>query len=92
MKSVLYFFALTVKGLLGVEDLAMLFRAILSWFIPEEDSPVCSFLVAVTEPFIAPFRFLLGRFRFVEECPFDIAFMAAFFALMLLEELLPALS
>lgn len=77
---------------MGLADLAMLFRAILSWFIDDEESRLWLFLVAVTEPFILPFRYLLGRFSWVEEAPMDVPFFAAFLTIGILQAFLPALT
>lgn len=75
--------------LLGLVETAMLVRAVLSWFIMEEGNVFMTVLVFVTEPFITPLRFLLSRFRFVNECPIDIPYMATFFVLSFLQLFLP---
>ena len=46
---------------LAAIEYAILFRAILSWFI-DPFSPFMGFLAQITEPFIAPVRALINRF------------------------------
>ncbi len=66
-----------MKLALGVVSVAMLLRAILSWFFMEDESTLLLFLVAITEPFILPIRVLLSRFRFASESPIDLSFVIA---------------
>ncbi len=87
--AILYIFAQTVNLFLGLVYFAMLLRAILSWFMPEDGSALMGILVFITEIFITPVRFLLSRFRFVNECPIDISYMAAFLLLAILQMALP---
>ncbi len=84
-------FSRTVLILLGLVQTAMFFRAILSWFMPEENG-LTYFLALLTEPFIAPVRFVLSRFRFAQELPFDISFMVTFLLLFLIETILPVMT
>lgn len=80
---------LLVRLLLGALQLAFLLRAILSFLMPAGDNALIRFLYTVTEPVIIPFRNLLGRFAFVRNCPFDISYTVAFFALIIIETVLP---
>lgn len=86
---ILYILAQTVRLFLSLVYFAMLLRALLSWFVEEDGNVIMALLVFVTEPFISPVRFLLSRFRFVNECPIDISYMAAFFLIMILQAALP---
>lgn len=88
----MYCLVSAVDIFLGIAYLAMLLRAILSWFPLEEGNRFEAFLILLTEPLIIPVRVILSRFRFVEECPIDLSFGAAFFLLMILESLLPAVT
>ncbi len=81
----------TVLILLGAVQTAMFFRAILSWFMPEENG-LTYFLALLTEPFIAPVRFILSRFRFAQELPIDLSFMVTFLLLAVIEAFLPVIS
>ena len=77
-----------VLGLLEVLVLAMLVRAVLSWFDRGEPGPVLSFLLFLTEPFIMPIRRLCERMHWFEGMPFDMPFMITSLILMALQSLL----
>lgn len=91
MQEVLYVIARTVQLLLGFLEVAMFLRAILSWFIMDEENRFMAFLVAVTEPIITPIRMLCSKIRAIDESPLDIPFFLTFLLLSLLNGLLPAL-
>ena len=91
MELLAVIFSRTVLVLLGAVQSAMFIRAILSWFVQEENA-LTYLLALVTEPFIAPVRFVLMRFRFVESLPFDISFFVTFLLLSFIEALLPVMS
>ena len=57
-------------------QLAMLLRAVLSWF-PLENRFI-DFLHNVTEPFIYPVRRLFERFGWFQGLPIDISFMVSY--------------
>lgn len=86
---VLYILAQTVNLFLGLVSFAMLLRFLLSFFMPEEEGVLMGILVFITELFVAPVRFLLSRFSFVNESPVDISFTVAYFVLILLRLFLP---
>ncbi len=85
----LYILAQTGYLLLGLVYLAMLLRAILSWFVRDEESVIMAFLSMITEPVIMPIRYFLMRFRFVQQCPIDISFMVSFVVIVFVQQLLP---
>lgn len=85
----LYILARTGQVLLGLLYTAMFLRAILSWFIRDEESVLMGFLAMVTEPIIYPVRNFLMRFRVVQQCPIDLSFMATFMLVFFLQQLLP---
>ena len=72
---VIYF----VGSLLRILQFMFFARAIMSWFVQGSDSKIYEFLCLVTEPVIQPFRSLLSRVSALRNCPFDFAFMLAFF-------------
>ena len=90
----MYIFAVilsrTVLALLSLVETAMFIRAILSFFSRGEGF-FEQFLALVTEPFIAPVRYLLMRFRFVQESPFDISFFVTFLLISILQMVLPVI-
>lgn len=78
-------------ALLSVLDIAMFARAILSWIDPMGDGPLSSFLYAITEPIILPFRKLFEKMNWFAGSPIDMAFLFAMFAIVLLQSLLEVL-
>lgn len=91
MQTVLYVIARTVQLLLGFLEMAMFLRAILSWFVDDENRFLV-FLVAVTEPIILPIRAICSRFEALDESPLDIPFFITMLLLTLLNGLLPVLT
>lgn len=80
-----------VIALLSVIDFAMLGRAILSWIDPMADGPLASFLYAVTEPIILPFRKLFHKLNWFAGSPLDMAFLFAMVSIIVLQTLLETL-
>ena len=70
----------TVRVFLSAIELAMLGRAILSWFFMEE-SRIGDFLYAVTEPVILPVRLLFDKLGWFKNIPIDISFFVTFLLL-----------
>ena len=78
----LYVFKNVIVLLLMALQLAMLVRAILSWF-PIENGFV-DFIYSITEPFIYPVRVLFERMNWFQNLPIDISFMVSYLLLSLL--------
>lgn len=91
MQAFLYVIARTVQLLLGFLELAMFLRAILSWFVTDEENRLMIFLYAVTEPIILPIRVLCSKIRALDESPLDVPFFITMLLLTLLNGLLPVL-
>ena len=70
----------TVLIFLGVLELAMLVRAVLSWFVMDTNGFV-NFIHAVTEPFIIPFRLLFEKLNWFQNMPIDMAFLATYLSI-----------
>ena len=66
-----------VRTALYVINLAMLARAILSWFPLDEESRLVGILLLLTEPFVQPIRSLLDRFETFRNSPIDLSFTIA---------------
>ena len=75
-------------GLLIALQLAMLVRAVMSWFPISEDSAVAGFLYTVTEPVIMPVRRFLERFESLRNFPLDISFFVTFLLISAAQALL----
>ncbi len=80
MNYALQIIANVVVLLLTAVQLAMLVRAVLSWF-PMEENRFVNFLFAVTEPFIYPIRRLFERMNWFQSLPIDISFMVTYLLL-----------
>lgn len=70
---------------LDVFQIAMLVRAILSWFDHGEPGTISSFLIFVTEPFILPIRRLCERMHWFEGSMVDMPFLLTMIVMMLLQ-------
>ena len=91
MQYVLYIVARVVQLFLGFAEFAMLLRAILSWFIHDENNKLMLFLVMVTEPLILPIRYVCSHIRALDNMMIDIPFFITFFMLSILNATLPVL-
>ena len=78
-------------ALLSALDFALFGRAILSWINPMGEGALASFLYAVTEPIILPFRKLFQKLHWFEGSPLDMAFFFAMISIMALQSLLEIL-
>ena len=77
-----------MQVILSVLQLAMLVRAILSWF-PMQPNKFTDFLFGITEPIIYPYRALFNRLNWFQNLPIDVAYMAAYITLFIIGILLP---
>lgn len=67
----------TVHAILFIVQLAMLLRAILSWFIMDSNR-FTDLLFTITEPFIYPVKKLFERMNWFQNSPIDISFMVSY--------------
>lgn len=73
--------------------LAMLVRAIMSWFVGAGgESPLLNFLYVITEPLIVPVRMLCHRFGWFQGTPIDMSFFITTMLLSLINILLTGMS
>ena len=85
MSEGMYILVQFVSIFLDVIMVAMLARAVLSWFTFSEGAgKVSSFLYMLTEPLIFPVRALFSRFGWFEGVPLDIPFLVTALLLSLL--------
>lgn len=90
MTVALYLIQQTAITLIGVLEIAMFARAILSWFDQTGESRISAFLFTVTEPIIFPIRSLCEKMHWFEGVPIDIPFMITYLVLILLQTLMGA--
>ena len=69
-------------------EIAMLLRAILSWFPISEDNPFVLFVTMLTEPIVAPIRALFERMNWFQNIPIDISFFVAYLLLSVVSTVL----
>lgn len=62
---------------LTLVEIAMLLRAVLSWF-PLDGNRFIEFLIGITEPFIYPIRALFVKLNLFQNLPIDISFTISF--------------
>ena len=77
----------TVMAILGVVQIAMLGRSILS-ILFAQDGALYDFLCMITEPVIYPVRWLFDKFVPADEMVLDIPFIITFFILAIAETVL----
>ena len=83
MQLVLALLQNTVCVVLSALQLAMLIRAIMSWF-PTESNKFENFLYMITEPLIMPIRKLFEKLNWFQGLPVDISFFVTYLLLSLL--------
>ena len=88
MPTVVYFIVLLARTVVTVLLVAMFVRAVLSWFIDDEDSRLVRFLNLVTEPVIMPVKSLFERLGWFQNLPIDISFYVSYLLLALLQLML----
>ena len=91
MEVLMYLVRYTLLLIINVLEVAMLLRAIFSWFDPEQGSRLSAFLYLVTEPIIMPIRALCVKKNWFQGTPLDIPFLIAVILLALLQTVLRVL-
>lgn len=86
----LYVLVQFVINFLDVLLIAMLIRAIVSWFF-EGDNKFIRFVFVLTEPTIIPFRKLFYKMNWFQETPVDAAFGFSMIGMLLIQMLLTAM-
>jgi YggT family protein len=76
--------------MLDVISLAMLGRAVLSWFTMGEQTKIGAFLYVVTEPVILPIRNLCARFGWFQGLPMDMPFLISMVLMTLISTVIQA--
>ncbi|MBO5327137.1 MAG: YggT family protein [Clostridia bacterium] len=76
------------QAILYTLEIAMLLRAILSWFPISEDNPFVLFVTMLTESIVAPIRALFERMNWFQNIPIDISFFVAYLLLSVVSTVL----
>ena len=88
MNSAVYILVQFVTIFLDVILIAMLVRAVLSWFPIDSLATLNGFLYVVTEPLILPVRALCARLGWFQGSPLDFSFLITALLLSLATSLL----
>ena len=91
MEQIIYVAANFAYYLLWVIQIMLFLRAILSWFVQEEESGFMFVLIGLTEPVLIPFRALLQRSEKMRSIPIDFSLTFAMIVLILLQTMLEVL-
>lgn len=75
-------------GILMVLQIAMLVRAVLSWFPGGDGNIIGDIAYSITEPVIIPVRRFLERFESVKNFPIDMSFFVTFMIISMISAVL----
>ena len=75
-------------GLITLLQIAMLVRAITSWFPGGEDSVIGFVAYTISEPVVIPVRKFLEKFESIRNFPIDMSFFVAFMLVSVVSSLL----
>ena len=87
MDNILYMLAQISFLILGVLNIAMLIRALTSWF-PDIGGAWLDMVYMITEPVVAPIRAIFELFPVFKNSPIDFSFLVAFLVINIVQELL----
>jgi YggT family protein len=77
------FFIFVLSRLLFILQIALIGRALISWFDPRGANPISQFLITLTEPILAPIRSVMPRTGM-----FDFSIMVAIIVIIMLQQML----
>jgi len=89
--SFLYIFAKTVQIIISVVSFSMFIRAIMPIFFEVEGNRFYALTCVISEPFIAPVRYVMVKLNIGQNSPIDWSFFVTYLILWLLESLLPVI-
>ena len=84
MNGGLYVILTGIVIFLYVADIALLGRAVLSWFPEGGQSRIGALLYVITEPFIMPVRWLCSRLGWFQGMPLDMPFLITSLLLLMI--------
>ncbi|WP_458862360.1 YggT family protein [Acidaminobacterium chupaoyuni] len=88
MNGIYYVFSTVAYSLITFIEIAMLVRAVMSWFPQTQGSKIYEIAYMITEPVIMPFRALVDKIPALRGFPLDISFLLAYMVLIMLETIL----
>lgn len=87
MELFVYIVTALADGILMAVQIALIVRAVMSWF-PFGENIISDIAYSLTEPLIIPVRRVLDRFESLRNFPIDIAFFVTFMIVSVLSALL----
>lgn len=84
-----YIAAKLIAITLDAVTFAMLIRMLLPLFLDTENSRIYAFVCVISEPFIAPVRFLLAKFNLLQGSVIDWSFTITYLLIVMLRYMLP---
>ncbi len=91
METVFFIIAKTISIILDIAYFGMLARMLLPLFINVEESRLYAIAFALTEPFVAPVRFIMFKLNIGQNSPVDWSFFVASLLIYVLKMFLPAI-
>ena len=91
METVFLILAKTAELFVSAVVLAMAVRMIMPFFLDIEDSRVYLFTCLITEPIIAPVRFIMIKLNIGQDSPIDWSFFVTYMLLWLIRTVLPVI-
>ena len=88
MEIFVEFVRVFADGILTMIQIAMLVRAVTSWFPGGDESVIGIVAYTVTEPVVIPVRKLLERSESMRNLPLDMSFFAAFMLVTVISTLM----
>ena len=83
--KMLYVISTTVHLMLNMVMIAMTVRAILSLFVNTTENKIYAIAYMISEPIIAPIRFLFYKLNLFQSIPLDISFLATYILLRIID-------
>ncbi|MBQ3588873.1 MAG: YggT family protein [Clostridia bacterium] len=74
-----------INLLFGLFEIALILTVISSWIRKLKTVWIFRVADAIVEPCLVPFRKWLWRYDFVRRCPFDLAFLALYISMRVLQ-------
>lgn len=91
METIFYILAKTVQLVLDLVSFAMVIRMLLPIFFDAEGNKLYIIACVISEPFIAPVRYVMVKLNIGQGSPFDWSFFVTYIILWVLSAILPVI-
>lgn len=89
METVFYILAKSVRIALDLISISMMVRAFMPLLVDVEENGLYMMTLVITEPIVAPVRYIMGRFGIGTNTPIDMGFLATYLILIVIDLFLP---